>query len=101
MTDDRALVVELFPEFAGELVGLLRAEGEHRLADSVPGLRFHEWCGCPDGFCTSFYTGPRPTHSYGPEHRNLVLSPSDCMLVLDVVRNEIRYVEILYRGALR
>ncbi|RAY16595.1 hypothetical protein DPM19_05770 [Actinomadura craniellae] len=83
------------------MVGLLRAEGEHRLAGSVPGLRFYEWCGCPDDFCSSFYTGPRPAHPYGPEHRNVVLSPHDCMMVLDVVSHAIRYVEILYRGTLR
>lgn len=101
VTEESERLGKLFPELTAELMTLLRAEGEGRLAATVPALPFHEWCGCPDGFCRSFYTAPRPAHPYGTGHRNIVLSPTDCMMVLDVIHNRIRYIEILYRGELR
>jgi hypothetical protein len=92
---------ELFPELVGELVDLLRAEGEGELAASVPFLRFVQWCPCGDDFCKSFYTAPPPEGAYGAGHRCVPLLPDRGMMILDVVHGEIRYVEIIDRDVLR
>ncbi|MGI8336374.1 hypothetical protein ACRYCC_41070 [Actinomadura scrupuli] len=86
---------ELFPTLVGELVGLLRAEGEDELASWVPFLRFREWCSCDEDSCQSFYTAPRPEGAYGPGHRCVSLLQEKAMIVLDVVDDDIRFVEIL------
>jgi hypothetical protein len=86
---------ELFPALVGELVDLLRVEGEDELASSVPFLRFREWCSCQEDSCQSFYTAPPPEGAYGPGHRCVPLLPQRAMIVLDVVDDEIRFVEIL------
>lgn len=93
-------VGDLFPEFVGELVDLLHAEGENGLAASVPFLRLTEWCPCSDEFCKSFYTAPPPKGAYGDGHRCVSLWPGDSMIVLDVVHDEIQFVEILHRDSL-
>ena len=56
-------------------------------------------CSCNDDFCSSFYTGARPTGSWSDEgdHENVVPDASVGMVVLDVVDGVIRYVEVLDR----
>jgi len=54
-----------------------------------------------DDFCQSFYTAPPPDGAYGPGHRCVPLIPKKGDLILDVVRNRIMYVEVLYYPSLR
>jgi hypothetical protein len=90
-----------WPAFAGELAGLLRAEGHDALAAQVGALTVVERCGCDDDFCQSFYTRPKPDGPYRANRRNVVLSPPGRgYLILDVVDEEIAYVEVLYRSPL-
>ncbi|MFI0351679.1 hypothetical protein [Actinomadura sp. 9N407] len=100
MSQDAQRLGELYPELVGELVDLLRAEGEDGLASSVPFLRFIEWCPCSDDFCKSFYSAPPPPGAYGTGHRCVPLLPDEGMIVLDVVHDEITFVEILDRASL-
>lgn len=74
---------------------LLRAEGEEYLAICACDLRIVERCECGDGFCQSFYTAEKPVGAYGDGHRNVWLQPEYGMLILDVVRGRIMYVEII------
>ncbi|WP_031168006.1 hypothetical protein [Streptosporangium roseum] len=97
------LVREAFPRLAAELAVLLRQEGEDVLATSVDGLRVHSACGCRDDFCTSFNTAAPSDGAYGDGHRNIMLEPVEPvegMLILDVVDEEIVFVEVLYRERL-
>jgi hypothetical protein len=58
-------------------------------------------CECGDDFCHSFHTTPRPDDPYGPDHRTLPLDASWAgMLILDVVAEEIAYVEVIDRPLL-
>lgn len=94
------LVEEAFPELMAEVAALLRREGEDALAVSVGGLRVHSACPCRDDFCKSFYTAAPPDGAYGDGHRNIMLEPVEGMLILDVVDDEIVFVEVLYRERL-
>ena len=90
-----------WPIFTTELAAALSACGEDRLADQVERLRIVEVCGCGDDFCQSFYTGPKPAGAYGAGHRNVCLdAPWQGYLILDVVHDDIVYVEVLYRSPL-
>ncbi|HET8684187.1 MAG TPA: hypothetical protein VFM54_20285 [Micromonosporaceae bacterium] len=92
----------VWPIFTAELAAALHASGEDRLADQVEQLRIVEACGCPDDLCQSFYTAPKPPGAYGAGHRNVCLNPPwPGYLVLDVVHDNIVYVEVLYRSPLR
>lgn len=96
-----SLVCTVWPVFAAELAAALRAEGEDRLTDKVDQLCIVDVCGCDDDFCQSFYTGPKPAGAYGDGHRNVCLdAPWPGYLILDVVHDDIMYVEVLYRSPL-
>ena len=91
-----------WPIFATELAAVLIAHGEDRLTEQVERLRIVELCGCGDDFCQSFYTAPKPPGAHGNGHRNVGLTaPWPGYLILDVVRDDIVYVEVLYRSSLR
>lgn len=102
MTDEEpALVSDRWPRLAAELAGALREADEDDLAEQVADLRILQQCDCRDAFCQSFYTQPPPDGAYGPDHRNVGLSPDrPGMLVLDVVDNLIMYVEVIDRPPL-
>jgi hypothetical protein len=92
---------EQWPVLASQLRQALEAEGHAQLAVSVDGLNVVEHCGCGDDFCQSFSTRPKPEAAYGPGHRNIALAPPwPGYLILDVVHDEIAFVEVLYRTAL-
>ncbi|MFJ6016624.1 hypothetical protein [Streptomyces sp. NPDC092952] len=102
MGPEHPLVREVFPEFAGELVALLEAEGESDLAICAWDLRLVAECGCDDDACQSFRTEPHPDgQPYGPGHRCVPLLPEKGMLTLDVVDGRIMYVEVLGGEPLR
>jgi len=98
MEQDHPLMREVFPELIAELTALLEDEGERELAICAWDLRLIDECGCGDDFCQSVRTADRPRGKpYGPGHRCVLLSPSEGMLLLDVVDGRIMYVEILDR----
>ena len=96
------LVITVLPDFTAELQRLLLEEGEAALAASVASLRFHEWCACGDDFCQGFYTEPKPSGAYGPGHRMVCLlgEGDNAMINLDLIDNDIMYVEVLARPSL-
>ena len=98
MEQEYSLVREVFPDLLVELVALLEEEGEFELAICAWDLRLIAECGCGDDFCQSFYTEVRPEGKYGPGHRCVPLSPSEGMLILDVVDGRIMYVEVIDRS---
>ena len=91
------LLSDVLPAFAVELRQLLAASDEPELAAQVSGLRILDRCRCGDDFCATFYVRPKPNGAYGPDHRNVALTPNEGMLILDVVGEEIVCVEALYR----
>ncbi|KUL41331.1 hypothetical protein [Actinoplanes awajinensis] len=96
--DEPPLLPSRWPILTAQIVAALRDEGENGLAEQVATLRVLQICDCDDDFCQSFYTQPPPDGAYGPDHRNVALIPSwSGMLVLDVVRDVIMFVEVLYR----
>ena len=94
-------LAEALPAFRDELESLLLEAGEFQLAQQVSSLQIVDRCRCGDDFCSTFYTGTKPEGSYGPQHRNVVLSPEKGTLILDVVADKIKCVEVLYRDELR
>ena len=95
------LAKDILPEFIEELRAMLAKAGRLDLAERVKELQFVDRCRCDDEFCSSFYTAPKPIGAYGPGHSNLVLSPKEGMVVLDLVNDEIRYVEVIDRRDVR
>jgi hypothetical protein len=88
-----------WPVFATELAAALDACGETGLKEQVERLRIVEVCSCNDGFCQSFHTAPKLPGPYGDGHRNVCLdAPWPGYLILDVVHDDIVYVEVLYRS---
>ncbi len=96
MTERGTRLAEAFPAFAAELEALLRAHREPALADSIGTLTFFDRCSCGQQECESFSTAPPPEGSYGPGHRNISLTaPGTPYLILDVVDDQIKFIEIL------
>lgn len=95
------LLRQRWPVFAAELDAALGAAGEKRLRRGAERLRVVEPCRCKDDFCQSFRTVPATGKPYGPGHFNVWLEPPwPGYLVLDVVGDQIVYVEVLYRPPL-
>jgi len=90
-------LLDLLPAFAAELEHALRADGEDALAEQVDSLLVESLCGCDDDFCSSFYAGARPDGAWGPSLRSVTPTVPTGMVILDVVDDRIRYVEVLYR----
>ncbi|HWA26886.1 MAG TPA: hypothetical protein VG734_14600 [Lacunisphaera sp.] len=92
---------DVLPAFAAELRELLDKAERPDLAAKVERLELVERCRCDDEFCSSFYTAPRPNGAYGAGHSNLSLAPKEGMVILDLVHDEIRYVEVIDRPDVR
>jgi hypothetical protein len=95
------LVKDVLPAFAAELRDLLNKAERTDLAAKIESLELVERCRCDDEFCSSFYTAPKPNGAYGAGHSNLTLSPKEGMVILDLVHDEIRYVEVIDRRDVR
>jgi hypothetical protein len=90
-----------WPIFTAELAAALDACDEDKLKEQVERLRVIDRCSCADDFCQSFHTAPKPSGPYGDGHRNVCLdAPWPGYLILDVVHDNIVYVEVLYRSPL-
>jgi hypothetical protein len=91
------LLSQVAPKFAHELREALMRQGDDPLSDQVSALRVFSVCGCGDDFCQSFYTGPRAEKTWADlgGHHNVQAEEMEGMVVLDVVDEQIRYVEVL------
>lgn len=92
---------DIAPQFANEIMTLLREADEPALAHQVLALHIVARCRCGDDVCSSFYTAPAPEGAYGPGHRNVTLDPANGMVVFDVVDDQIMKIEVLYNEAFR
>jgi hypothetical protein len=92
---------EYLPELSNELVCLLLEAGEPLLAASVPELTIVDRCPCGGDFCAGFYTQAAPTRGFGPGHRMVVLKPATGKIYLDVVHDQICFIECLERDEVR
>jgi hypothetical protein len=102
MANKERLLAETLPEFSGELAHLLEQSGESELAKQVATLHIIKKCGCTDDFCSSFYTRRKPRNPPGQDCRSISLEPDRSgMVILDVVCDEIIFVEVLYRDDVR
>ena len=95
------LIAKEFPDLSHELRALLSNTGDAGLVAQISELKLIDRCRCGDDFCATIYTQPKPTKSFGPSHRNIPLSPTKGMIILDVVENNIACIEILYRDEIR
>ena len=96
------LVSNVLPGLARRMGAALHAQGEERLAAQVPGLRITAVCRCDQPFCGSFHTLSRPMKRWFIRGRQVELAdggPGE--VVIDVVRGEIAYVEVLYLDEVR
>jgi hypothetical protein len=99
---DPPLLAAVLPELAGRMESALRAQGEPRVADQVPALRITGPCTCGQSFCGSFQTLKAPLKRWFMRGRQIKLQdggPGE--IVVDVVRGEIAYVEVLYLDDVR
>ncbi|MEV0405952.1 hypothetical protein [Actinoallomurus sp. NPDC050550] len=101
MDQNPPLVRELFPELVAELIACLQEIEETELSIAAWDIRLHSWCTCNDHFCQSFYTAEPPDGPYGSGHRCVPLIPKKGDLILDVVENQIMFVEVLGHPKLR
>ena len=85
------------PAFALELEQSLREQGRADLASQVATLPLVDRCRCEDDFCATFYTAGKPAGAYGTGHSNLEVESTEGMIILDLVDDAIRCVEVLYR----
>jgi hypothetical protein len=99
--DESMLLTDVLPKLAVELEQLLKKQGESELATLVPTLAIVDRCRCGDGFCSSFYTQPKPEGAYRPDHRSLDLDPEKGMVIVDVVSGLIARGEVLNRDDIR
>ncbi len=96
------LVAEILPGLARRIESALRAQGEERLAAQVPGLRITTVCRCDQPFCGSFHTSTRPMKRWFMRGRQVEIADGEPgEVVVDVVRGEIAYVEVLYLDDVR
>ncbi len=99
---ERPRIADLAPELAERIEARLREHGEPELAEQVAGLRITEVCKCGQPYCGSFYTSSMPMRRWFMRGRQVELGggpPGE--VVLDVVRGEIAYVEVLHWDEVR
>lgn len=90
-----------WPVFATELAAAVEAYDEQQLRAQVERLRIIGMCSCGDDFCLSFHTAPKSSGPYGEGHRDVCLDALwPGYLILDVLHDDIVYVEVLNRSPL-
>jgi hypothetical protein len=96
------LVRAVLPRLAERIEAALRAQGEPRLADQVDSLRLTDVCRCDQPYCASFHTLDRPFKRWFLRGRQVeVQDGGPGEIVVDVVRGEIAYVEVLHLDDVR
>jgi len=96
------LLSEVLPALAQRIETALRAQGELRLAEQMPRLRITHVCRCEMPFCGSFHTLGRPFKRWFIRGRQVeILDGGPGEIVIDVVRGEIAYVEVLHLDDVR
>ncbi len=90
-------IAHALPTFTAELEESLRHQGRSDLAAQVATLPLVDRCRCGDDFCATFYTAAKPTGAYGRGHSNFVVESHEGMIILDLVDDEIRCIEVLFR----
>jgi len=96
------LVGAVLPRLAGRIEAALRAQGEPQLADQVETLRITSVCPCDQPYCGSFHTLGRPFKRWFLRGRQVEVRDGEPgEIVVDVVRGEIAYVEVLYLDDVR
>lgn len=99
---DAPLVRAVLPALAERMEAALRAQGEARLADQVADLRITAVCRCEQPFCGSFHTLRTPMKRWFIRGRQVELADGEPgTVVVDVVRGEIAYVEVLHLDGVR
>ena len=99
---DAPLLASVLPELAERIEAALRTQGEGRIADQVAGLRITGPCTCGQTFCGSFQTLKRPLKRWFMRGRQIeVRDGGPGEIVIDVVRGEIAYVEVLHLDDVR
>jgi hypothetical protein len=99
---DAPLLSSFLPRLADRIETALRAQGEPRVADQVATLRVTGVCQCGQPFCGSFQTLNRPLKRWFMRGRQIeVRDGGPGEIVVDVVRGEIAYVEVLYLDDVR
>ena len=95
------LLRNVLPTFVPELERLLIETQESALSAQVRELNIVDRCRCGDDFCATFYTEPRPSGSYAPDHYCIDLDASEGMIILTVLAGKIAKIEVLYRDEIR
>jgi len=90
-------ISELLPDFASELEDLVKVAGRGELAGQFRDLPILDRCRCGESGCAHFFTAPRPSSDYGPDHENVLLPSARGLVVLDLVLGRIVAVEVLDR----
>jgi len=99
---DAPLLASVLPELAERIEAALRAQGEGRISDQVAGLRITGPCTCGQTFCGSFQTLKMPLKRWFMRGRQIEVRDGDPgEIVIDVVRGEIAYVEVLHLDDVR
>jgi hypothetical protein len=102
VNEEPPLVGAVLPRLAARIEAALRSQGEERLADQVGTLRITAVCPCEQPFCASFHTLRRPFKRWFIRGRQVeVRDDGPGEIVIDVVRGEIAYVEVLYLDDVR
>ena len=90
------------PALAERIEKALRAQGEAPLADQVADLRVTRVCECGEPYCGSFWTSSLPMKKWLIRGREVELADGgEGSVVLDVVRGQIAYVEVLHLDEVR
>jgi len=107
---------QIWPGVLANLERLLADSWESKLAPSVNSLMVFDRCRCGADYCSSAHTKPRPSGGWGESRRNLVfwnpdtvnldarqsvgvsgeLRTTEFTTILDVVEEQIAFIEILY-----
>jgi hypothetical protein len=96
------LLTSVLPELAERIETALWAQGEERIAGQLAELRITGPCTCGQTFCGSFQTLKKPLKRWFMRGRQIeVRDGGPGEIVVDVVRGEIAYVEVLYLDDVR
>jgi hypothetical protein len=96
------LLTAVLPQLAERIETALREQRLPRVADQVATLRITGPCTCGQPFCGSFQTLKTPLKRWFMRGRQIdVQDGGPGEIVIDLVRGEIAYVEVLYLDDVR